>query len=28
VRALVYEGDMNENLEEFLPSVQRIINAS
>ena len=28
VRALVFEGNMNENLEDLLPSVQRIINAS
>ena len=28
VRALVFEGNRNENLEDLLPSVQRIINAS
>ena len=28
VRALVFEGNMNENIEELLPSVQRIMNAS
>ena len=28
VRALVYEASDNENLEELLPSVQRICNAN